>query len=46
MPENYKPLYIRSPLFTSYPCQVKDFHHRTADISIGYVEKESVGKQK
>lgn len=33
------PWYKRSPLFTSDPCQVIDFHHRKADISIGYVVK-------
>jgi hypothetical protein len=37
--------YKRSPLFTSDPCQVIDFQHRKADISIGYVVKESMGKQ-
>jgi hypothetical protein len=35
----------RSPIFTSDPCQVIDFHHRKADVSIGYVLKESMGKQ-
>jgi hypothetical protein len=37
--------YKRSPLFTSDPCQVIDFHHRKADVSVGYVVKESMGKQ-
>jgi len=38
MPKNYV-LVEGSPLFTSDLCQVIDFHHSKADISIGYVVK-------